>query len=125
MSYMKAVQEFHDKFGLPVLDKPQIPSQDRIELRLKLIHEELEELEVAVAAGDVVGAADGMADLTYVICGMALEFGIPLDPIFTEVHRSNMTKVWDDGTIHRRKDGKILKPPTYSPADIKGIIGGL
>lgn len=49
--------------------------------------------------------------------------GIKIDPVFREVQRSNMSKVWEDGTVHRREsDGKILKPPTYSPADIEGVL---
>lgn len=49
--------------------------------------------------------------------------GIKIHAVFEEVQRSNMSKIWTDGTVHRREsDGKILKPPTYSPADIEGVL---
>jgi len=49
--------------------------------------------------------------------------GIKINPVFTEVQRSNMSKIWEDGTVKRRpEDGKIMKPPTYSPADIIGVL---
>lgn len=51
-----------------------------------------------------------------------MEWGIPLDDVFAEVHRSNMTKIWPDGTVHKRGDGKILKPPTYSRPNLKPIL---
>lgn len=46
---------------------------------------------------------------------------IPLPIIvasFEEVHRSNMSKVGDDGKPIRREDGKILKGPNYTPPDL-------
>ena len=49
--------------------------------------------------------------------------GIDIDPVFQEVQRSNMSKLWPGGEVRRRpEDGKIMKPPTYSPADIKGVL---
>lgn len=45
-----------------------------------------------------------------------------LDEVVTEVHAANMRKIWPDGTIHYREDGKVLKPPTWTPADIAGIL---
>jgi predicted HAD superfamily Cof-like phosphohydrolase len=52
--------------------------------------------------------------------------GIRIDPVFAEVQRSNMSKLWDgpNGPEVKRRpsDGKILKPPTYSPADLKKVL---
>lgn len=115
--------EWHKKFGVPVKLTPQYPGEDRAELRIELIREELEEFEAASNSGDIIGVADAIGDLLYVIYGAALEWGIPADYVLREVHRSNMTKVWPDGTVHYREDGKVIKPPTYSPPDIKGILG--
>lgn len=91
-------------------------------LRLDLIHEEVSELDQAMRRGDMISIADGMGDVIYVVIGAALEYGIPIDAVFREIHRSNMTKVWADGSVHRRIDGKILKPETYSPADLRGVL---
>lgn len=120
---MRSLIEWHDKFGVPIVSSPTPPSDARRKLRIELIREEFErELVPASEAGDVVEVADALGDLVYVIYGAALEWGIPLDAVFAEIHRSNMTKVWPDGTVHYREDGKVLKPPTYSRADIKGVL---
>jgi predicted HAD superfamily Cof-like phosphohydrolase len=119
---MKALRIWHRKFGFPILEDPQAPSESRRNLRVELIHEEWEEFAEASRVCDVTGAADALADLLYVVYGAALEWGIPLDDVFVEVHRSNMSKVWPDGTVHYREDGKVLKPPTYSPADVAKVL---
>ena len=116
------VKKFHEVFGLPIHHSPLIPDQDRIELRLRLIREEFDELTGATYAHDLVEIADALGDLLYVIQGMALEFGIPLDLVLAEIHRSNMTKLWPDGKPHTRADGKILKPKDYSPANIAEVL---
>lgn len=59
-----------------------------------------------------------LADLMYVVIGCAVKFNLPLEEVFAEVHKSNMTKVNPDGTINRRADGKILKPATYKAPDL-------
>lgn len=117
------VREFHEKFKVPILNAPKAPSPERIALREDLIREEFDELLEAGANRDPVAVADALADLVYVIYGAAHEWGIPLDAVLREVHRSNMTKVWDDGTVHYREDGKMLKPPTYSRANIAEVLG--
>jgi len=113
------VREFHAKFGVQDSAVPDI-SQHR-ELRLKLIDEELLELREALAANDVVGVADGLADLLYVTIGAGRQWGIPLEAVFSEVHRSNMTK--EGGG--KREDGKILKGPGYEPPDVAGVLNGV
>lgn len=83
---------------------------------------------------DIIETADALADLLYVIYGMALETGIPLDDVFDEVHRSNMSKLDEngrpiladgitpksDGTIPPK--GKILKGEGYFKPDIQGVL---
>lgn len=61
-----------------------------------------------------------LLDYTYAVSDAS---GIKIDFVFREVQRSNMSKLWPGNEVKRREsDGKILKPPTYSPADIKGIL---
>jgi predicted HAD superfamily Cof-like phosphohydrolase len=115
MSPFDMVREFHQKVGQPDSPSPDI-SQHR-ELRLSLIGEELKELRDALEADDVIAVADGLADLMYVVIGSALQWGIPLERVFAEVHRSNMTK----GDGPRRPDGKILKGPGYTPPDLRFV----
>lgn len=69
---------------------------------------------------EIKASLENMIEYTYAIERGA---GINIDPIFEEVQRSNMSKLWEDGSVHRRpEDGKIMKPPTYSPADIPGVL---
>jgi predicted HAD superfamily Cof-like phosphohydrolase len=68
--------------------------------------------------------AKELADVLYVVYGTADLLEIPLEQVFAEVHRSNMSKVGPDGTVLRREDGKILKPDTYREADVHGAITG-
>lgn len=94
---------------------------------------------------------------------LAASHAIPLDPVFREIHRSNMSKLWTDVEVWgalggwpiemiyerdafdtdrddfryfrrvephgaerpwvaRRNDGKILKSPSYSPANLRPIL---
>jgi len=62
--------------------------------------------------------AKELADLLYVVYGTAVSYGLDMDPVFREVHRSNLSKVGG----YKREDGKWVKPPTYSPADVKPLL---
>ena len=72
---------------------------------------------------DTVEAADALADLIYVIYGMALEMGIDLAKVLAEVQRSNMSKLGEDGKPIYREDGKVLKGPGYFRPDVAGVLG--
>lgn len=113
--------EWHTRANVPILDKPQFPENKRVALRCDLISEECIELGQAIEQRDIVEVADALADLLYVTIGTALEFGIPIDKVFAEVHRSNMTKCVD-GKIIYREDGKVLKPKSYEPPKLREIL---
>lgn len=112
------VREFHQTFGLTINDTPTVPSLADRALRYTLIEEELNELALAFERGSLTAIADAIGDLLYVTYGTAVCCGIDMKPIFVEIHRSNMTKV--GGT--KRADGKLVKPETYSPANLKPIL---
>lgn len=122
IDYMACVAEFHKRFGVPEMPCPMLPSVERQLLRLRLIQEEYWEFVDGMRKENLVDIADALGDLMYVIIGAALEFGIPFDDVFREIHRSNMTKIWPDGSIRYREDGKVLKPETYSPAEVAGVL---
>lgn len=149
--FVLRVAEFHETFGVPVLPAPAIPDAKRSQLRVDLLAEELQELRDAIAAGDVVAAADALTDLQYVLSGTVLEFGMQsvCVALFDEVHRSNMSKACmsmdealktidkyrADGVeahavntgesllVYRTSDLKILKSVNYSPANLSPIVG--
>ena len=92
------------------------------ELRYELIREELEEMREALDTKDLVGIADALADLLYVVYGAGHSFGLDLDACFNEVHRSNMSKLDKNGKPIYREDGKVLKGEDYSPPDLKSTL---
>lgn len=57
-----------------------------------------------------------------IIRGIAATYELPLDALFDEVHRSNMTKVFPDGKVHKNEYGKVIKPEGYSPARIEAVL---
>lgn len=71
---------------------------------------------------DLVETADALGDLDYVISGFAHVAGIPHDDVIEEIHRSNMSKLGEDGNPIYRADGKILKGPDYFRPDIAKIL---
>jgi predicted HAD superfamily Cof-like phosphohydrolase len=94
------------------------PATSVRELRKRLILEEAEEFWEASDNRDVVMVADALADLLYVVYGAAEAWGLDMEPIFAEVHRSNMTKA--GGPM--REDGKMEKGPNWSPPNIEVIV---
>jgi predicted HAD superfamily Cof-like phosphohydrolase len=115
------VREFHEAFGIAVRTKP-VASPPESDLRARLLAEEVQEYYDAVEAGDIVEVADGLADIVYVAYGTALNHGIDLDAVLTEVHRSNMSKLGADGKPILRADGKVIKGPNYSRPDIARVL---
>jgi len=123
-SPMALVEAFHEAFRLPNRYTPttDIAPVEK-ELRRNLIEEEAAEFREASETDDLIGIADALADLTYVIYGTALYYGIDLDAVLEEVHRSNMTKLGPDGQPMYRADGKVVKGPAYEDPDVAKIIG--
>jgi len=121
MSYFTDVQDFHRAFGQRIGEKPELPNEDERELRVKLLREEFREYLDGESFNDLVEVADALADIIYIACGTAVSYGIPLDDVFAEVHRSNMAKLVD-GKVIRREDGKIQKPEGWTAPDIKKIL---
>lgn len=119
------VQEFHETYGLPVESAPNISDSKTNALRINLLAEEVEELKEALEQGDIVETLDALTDIQYVLDGAYLSFGLQDKkmPAFNEVHRSNMSKLGEDGKpIRRESDGKVLKGPNYFKPDLVQFI---
>ena len=116
------VGDFMEAFGQEVNVEPTLRDRDTQDLRLDLIAEELEELDLAVKNNDIVEVADALTDLLYVVYGAGHAFGIDLDECFSEVHESNMSKLGRDGKPLYREDGKVLKGPDYEPPTLMDLI---
>lgn len=141
------VAQFHETYSMPNrLADGGAPTVDyeRLDMRLSLISEEYAELmgalhgakareiienatkealEVSDRTLDVVETADALADLVYVIYGMALESGIDLNAVLAEVQASNLSKLMPDGSVLLREDGKVLKGPDFFPPNIRRALG--
>lgn len=122
MTNYEKVVDFHATFGHPIGERASIPPQPLLDLRLGLIREELAELFAALNDNSIVEMADALTDMLYVIYGFGAVAGINLDLTFAEVHRSNMSKLGEDGKPILREDGKILKGPNYSPPDLSFVL---
>jgi predicted HAD superfamily Cof-like phosphohydrolase len=121
-NWYKDVMDFHRAFGQRIGQTPAIPEDvDERCLRIDLLEEEFKEYMDAEQQLDIVGIADALADIIYIACGTAVSYGIPLDKVFEEVHRSNMAKLVDGKPIYR-EDGKVLKPTGWTPPQIEKII---
>lgn len=124
-STLEQVQEFHETYGLPVESAPNITNQKTNDLRINLIAEELDELKEALKNNDIVETLDALIDLQYVLDGAFLSFGLHdvKETAFAEVHRSNMSKLGEDGKpIRRESDGKVMKGPNYFVPDMSQFI---
>lgn len=96
---------------------------EQAQLYMKLVVEEFEETAQAWNEGDSVELADGCADLIWVLQGLMLSVGIPMQEVWDEVARSNLAKIDPEtGVVIKREDGKILKPAGWTAPDIKTII---
>ena len=121
----KKVKEFQTAFGQPVASELTDLSLDRIKLRSKILQEEVAELNEALLDDNYVEVADAITDCIYILLGTAIEVGITgeqLEQCFAEVHRSNMSKLDDNGKPVLRADGKITKGANYSAPNLKPII---
>ena len=129
-SWIELVEEFNKAYGVKITTK----CYDSAALQKKLIDEEYHELDAAFdnwtsvfygtpeddkARKDVL---DAICDSIYVLIGLALKMGFKLDAAFREVHRSNMSKLGEDGKPIKRSDGKVLKGPNFTPPKLEAFI---
>lgn len=119
---VEAVREWLLEAGLPVHDHPTLDVTPKARaMACALIEEEAAEFRAAVEASDLVEIADAVADLIWVTMEAALTFGIPVEPVFAEVRRSNLTKIRTD-QIAVDVAGKIVKGPAFSPPHLLPIL---
>ncbi len=121
------LEEFHGTFGAHVEHAPTADlDPGNVALRVSLIQEELDEYREAAEAHDLVGIADALSDLMYVVLGTYVSHGLQdvAEALFAEVHASNMSKLDAEGRVLYRSDGKVLKSDLWRPPDLATILQG-
>jgi predicted HAD superfamily Cof-like phosphohydrolase len=129
-----SVREFHRHVGAAVAAEPRLLGHDKVvcaevaralrslcgargetttkadELlgRVRMELEELAEWIESHVADDLVKVADAWADRCYLLFGDAVATGLPVEEVFREVHRSNMTK-----SAAHPSTGKAVKSDRY------------
>lgn len=104
--------------GLEVPTKPTRPTFNVLNLCIKLMRSELQELEDSLYLDPLEDIAKELSDVLYVVLYTANSCGIDIEPIFNAVHESNLTKkppTFDE-------DGKLLKGPNYIKPNLAPLI---
>lgn len=122
MTNFELVAEFCRAGEQEIRTEPSFPAGEICKLRYDLIEEEFDEFLYAHEDQDIVEVADALTDLLYVVYGAGHAYGIDLDKCFAEVHRSNMTK-FPNGKAIKNEAGKVIKPESYEPPNLKKVLG--
>ena len=122
-SNLEQAKEFRNAFG--VKNSQTLPSRT---LQKNLIVEEFKEF--LEAEGMLFRqslnlheeALKELADLVYVCYQYAENMNWDLDEALHRVHRSNMSKLDEDGKPTYREDGKVLKSKNYQPPTLSDLV---
>jgi len=118
------IKAFQKAFECNVLPVPTMPAKEIQELRVKLLQEELDELKQANQDNDIVEVGDALTDILYILLGTACEYGLidKMEDMWDLVHKNNMAKLWSDGLVHKREDGKVIKPEGFEKVELKTLF---
>ncbi|MCT4580402.1 MAG: nucleoside triphosphate pyrophosphohydrolase family protein [Flavobacteriales bacterium] len=122
---INAVKGFHEAFKIGNEEEPiaEIKESDYV-LRHKLMQEENDEYLDAAKNGDLTEIADACGDMLYILCGTLLKHGLQykIEEVFTEIQKSNMSKLDKNGNPIYREDGKVMKSDQYFKPNIEAIL---
>jgi len=98
-------------------------NQNQFDLYLKLIKEEVDELQTAVNNNDKVEQLDALIDIIVVTIGAIHSMGADAEGAWKEVMRTNFAKIDSEtGKVRKREDGKVLKPLGWKPPNLKAFV---
>jgi len=116
-------KEFRSKYGIK-----NSPEKKTTAYQTRLISEEYTEFieaESLIYRDNPKFSEDALkelADLVYVCYQYAENMGWFLDEALDRVHKSNMSKLGEDGKPIYREDGKVLKGPNYKSPNLTDLI---
>lgn len=114
--------EWHTKFNVPFKTEFDYePLGDVALLRRNIMIEEVKEWTSAAENECLIeDRAKELADILYTVFGTIITEGLQndIERVFDEVHKSNMSKLDNDGNPIKRADGKVLKGPNYQEPDL-------
>ena len=121
---IKSVEEFHEVFKIGNASEITLVEERDYTLRYNLIKEENEEYLDACKNGDIIEIADALGDQLYILFGTILKHGLQhkIEEVYDEIHRSNMSKLNEEGQPIYREDGKIMKSNLYFKPNIKSVL---
>lgn len=114
MTLYDNVLEFRRHIGLPIGQEPQLLESEQLSFYIRFAMEELSELMLAHEHRDLVGSADALGDLVYVMVGAMIHMGLPVNEVLEIIHRANMSKM--QGVTKRNG----LGPDAAKPAGFTG-----
>jgi predicted HAD superfamily Cof-like phosphohydrolase len=98
-------------------------NQDQFDLYLKLIQEEVGELQTAVDNNDRIEQLDALIDILVVTVGAVQSLGADGEGAWKEVMSTNFAKIDSlTGRVRKREDGKVLKPAGWRPPELSKYI---
>lgn len=122
---IEMVREFHQIFGIAFETEPKavLNPQDYL-LRHRLMHEENEEYLEACKNGDLTEIADALGDMMYILFGTIVRHGLQhkIEEVFAEIHKSNLSKLDEQGRPIYREDGKVMKSNLYFKPRIREVL---
>ena len=117
MSYptlLQQAQEFRSAYSIPTGKKQSLTQKS-------LIDEEWSEFHEAFHFKDENEKLKELCDLVYVCYQFAANESWDLDEAMDRVHKSNMSKLDENGQPIYREDGKVLKGPNYKPPNLTDL----
>lgn len=120
------VGEFLQKMSLKTCDghNLQMIDDETFLFRQGHVLEEIVEWTQEHRGHNIVGVADALGDLLYLVYGAAHFYGIPIDHVFREIHRTNMLKERAGDSLNKRASSiDVVKPPGWQPPRIAELLG--
>jgi predicted HAD superfamily Cof-like phosphohydrolase len=92
--------------------------EDEIENEVRMLDEELGELDEAFVNKSRVEVADALGDIIVVAVGTASKLGIDIERVLCDIIESNKSK-YVDGKLIKNEEGKIQKGENFFQPDLE------